>query len=217
MPAAGPGGDRRPGQRREVVAVTSGRQLGMSVVACLAGSGLAVYAVTRVWSVEITERPGLSPLRATTTGAAHVPWVIGLALVALAGAGALLATRGLVRRVLGGLLALVGAAVAIGMVTGRAGLHAGAAGAGATFWPIAGVVGGAIIVVAGLAAARHGHRWPAMGSRYDRSQAPPPAGDLAAGSRPSPSTGPAASGEPSPVDTRAAWDALDHGVDPTDR
>ena len=202
-----------------MAAVTGGRQLGRSVLACAAGAALSIYAATRVWQIKVTVRPGLSDLRATTTGAAHEPWLVGLALVALAGAGALLATRGLLRRLLGALLALVGAAVAAGAIIGRAGLDPGAAGAGATIWPAACVLGGALIVLGGLAAARQGHLWPAMGSRYDRRPAPPAPADLTAGSRPPATAGLNNGGEPAGdrVDTRAVWDALDRGVDPTDR
>jgi hypothetical protein len=171
--------------------MTYGRQLGTSVLACLAGAGLALYAVTRVWSVTVTERPGLSPLRDTTTGTAAEPWVAGLAVVALAGAGALLATRGVVRRVLGVLLVVTGLGVAAGTIAGRAGLAGGSIA-----WPVAGAVGGAIIAGGGLIAARSGHRWPVMSARYDRTPA---------------------TTAPEPADTRATWDALDHGVDPTDR
>jgi uncharacterized membrane protein (TIGR02234 family) len=202
-----------------VAAVTGGRQLGRSVLACAAGAALSLFAATRVWQVEVTVRPGLSTLRASTTGAAHEPWLVGLALVALAGAGALLATRGLLRRLLGVLLAVIGAAVAAGAIVGRAGLEPGAAGAGATVWPVACVAGGAMIVVGGLVAARQGHLWPTMGSRYDRRPVPPAPADLAAKARPSATAGLNNGGEPAGdrVDTRAAWDALDRGVDPTER
>ena len=244
--------------------MTPQRELGTAVVACLGGAAVAIYGATRVWSVQVTERPGLTSLRATTTGAAHQPWLIGLALVALAGAGALLATRGLARRGLGVVLALVGAGLVVAAITGRASLDAGAAGAAATFWPIAGAAGGALVAWGGQAAARHGHRWPAMGSRYERRPAPPSTTEPAAGQpspagpSPSPSPEPASVGAPadgvspdgvspdrvspdrvspgggaaadrsadgrvaddrpeafSPVDARAAWDALDRGDDPT--
>ena len=79
----------------------------------------------------------MSDLRTARTGADVEPWVVGLALVALAGTGALLATRGWLRRVLGGLLALAGLGVAAGAVAGRAGLDSGAAGAGGDVWPVA--------------------------------------------------------------------------------
>jgi hypothetical protein len=161
-----------------------------------------------------------------------MPLLVGLALAALAGAGALLATRGTVRRVLGGLLALAGAALAATAVLARTGLDPGRAGAGAMVWPAACVLGGAMIIAAGLTAARHGHRWPAMGSRYERGRVPPPPADVGAGAGPLAAAGrnrgetpgeivgagpaPAEIASPvEPVDTRAAWEALDRGEDPT--
>lgn len=183
--------------------MTPGRRLASAVLLCAAGAGLAVYGVTRTWSEIVTARPGLSSLRDTRTGSDLEPWVIGLALVALAGAGALLATRGPVRRLLGGVLALVGLGVAAGAIAGRAGLAVGSAGTGATFWPVACVLGGLLTLLGGLAAARSGHEWPAMGARYERRGAGgPPAADADVDQR---------------VDTRAAWDALDRGDDPTAR
>jgi uncharacterized membrane protein (TIGR02234 family) len=115
----------------------------------------------------------------------------------------LLATRGLVRRLLGGLLAAVGLGVMAGAIAGRAGLAVGSAGAGATGWPLVCVLGGLLIVLGGLSAARYGHRWPAMGARYERRGA--------ADARP------AGTEADQRVDTRAAWDALDRGDDPTAR
>jgi uncharacterized membrane protein (TIGR02234 family) len=198
------------------------RRLGSAVLACVAGAGLAIYAATRTWSLRVVVRPGLPDLRTARTGAEQMPLLVGLALVALAGAGALLATRGTVRRMLGGLLALCGAAMAVIAVLGRAGLDPGRAGAAATVWPAACVLGGAMIVAAGLAAARHGHHWPAMGLRYERGEVPPRPAEAGAGTGPLPAAGHTRSHTPDagapqtgPVDTRAAWDALDRGDDPT--
>ncbi|BBH66993.1 hypothetical protein ACTI_36780 [Actinoplanes sp. OR16] len=173
----------------------------LSVLACLAGGGLTLYAVTRVWSVQVELRPGLSDLRTEQTGAESQPWLIGLALVALAGTGALLATRGRVRRGLGVLLTLIGAGIVAGGVLARVTLDAGDAGASAFLWPVACVLGGAAVVAGGLLAARHGHQWSAMSARYERSTAPEPVTRTA-------------SAEP---DTRSLWDALDRGDDPTVR
>ena len=191
-----------------------------AVAGCLAGAALAIYAATRTWSLRVVERPGLPDLRSAATGAQHAPWLVGLALVALAGAGALLATRGLARRLLGVLLAVAGAGVAVGAVAARAGLDTGRAGGAGTFWPVACSAGGALIVAAGLAAAWHGRSWPIMGSRYERAGAPAVPAEPGGRSGPLPAAGPE-SGEAadqrtdSPVDTRAVWDALDRGDDPT--
>jgi hypothetical protein len=159
----------------------------------------------------VTPRPGLSSLRETTTGAAAQPWTVALAVVALGGAGALLATRGVLRRGLGGLLTAVGAGVAVAAIAARASLGSGAG------WAAACVVGAALIAAGGLSAARRGHLWPAMGSRYERTTVPPPQAQPGAGSEPSAAAGPGrpVTGTDPRVDTRAAWDALDRGDDPT--
>ena len=107
------------------------RSFAVALLLGLAGGGLAIYGATRTWSVQVIVRPGLPDLRTARTGADDFPLLIGLALVALAGAGALLATRGVIRRVLGGLLAVVGAGVILQALTGRIGLDIGRAGAGA--------------------------------------------------------------------------------------
>ncbi|BAL86783.1 putative membrane protein [Actinoplanes missouriensis 431] len=169
-----------------------------AIAACLAGAGLTLYAVTRVWSVQVEHRTGLSDLRTEQTGAESQPWLIGLAVVALAGTGALLATRGRVRRGLGVLLALIGVGIVAGGVLARVTLDAGEAGAAAAIWPVACVLGGAAVAAGGVLAARHGHLWSAMSARYERSSAPPPQPDVSA-------------------DSRTLWDALDRGEDPTVR
>jgi uncharacterized membrane protein (TIGR02234 family) len=192
------------------------RLLAYTVGLCLAGAGLALFAATRVWSVQVTARPGLSDLRTARTGAEQVPWLTALALVALAGAGALPATRGVARRVLGVLLVLAGAGMAAGAVAGRAGLDAGAAGSAAVVWPVACVAGATAVLVGGWWTVRHGHRWPAMGARYER-----PAGAANPDHARPAQEGVDLAGvdlagvDQTGVDTRVAWDALDRGEDPT--
>ncbi|GIF37814.1 Trp biosynthesis-associated membrane protein [Actinoplanes xinjiangensis] len=171
-----------------------------AVASGLAGAGLALFGATRVWAVAVEQRPGLSDLRTEQTGAEAQPWLIGLAVVALAGTGALLATRGVVRRLLGAVLALAGAGIAVGAVLARAGVDPGAAGPAGTAWPVACAGGGAAVLVAGVLAARHGHRWSAMSARYERRPAAPVRVEA---------DGPTAG--------RDLWDALDRGEDPTAR
>lgn len=194
----------------------SRRSYGLTLLACLAGAASALYAVTRSWSIQVTARPGMTDLRTVRTGADLEPWVIGLALVSLAGTGALLATGGWVRRGLGVLLTLAGLGVAAGAIVGRAGLDPGAAGAGGTVWPTACALGGAIIAAGGLCAARLGHHWPRMSTRYERRQVPPPRSSPTDESEPPAGAGLDRAGDSAqPVDHRAAWDALDRGDDPT--
>ncbi|MFU8854248.1 Trp biosynthesis-associated membrane protein [Micromonospora sp. SL1-18] len=174
------------------------RELTYAVLLCLAGAGLALWAVTRSWSVEVTARGSLPPVRHARTGADLLPWVSALALVGLAGGGAVLATRGRVRRLLGGLLTLVGLAVAAG---GGYGMTAALGGGVGRQWPALVLVGGLIAAVGGAFTALRGGAWPAMGARYERQARP--SGRADAG-RPAVERG-----------TRDAWEALDRGEDPT--
>jgi hypothetical protein len=170
--------------------MTGRRQLAYAVVACLAGAGLALFAATRTWVVEVDPRPApLPPIRAARTGGDVIAWLPALAVAGIAGAGGLLATRAAVRRAVGVLLLLIGLAIA-----GGAG-HAAALRDGVDeAWPVLCAIGGLAVAAAGAAALARGQRWPAMGARYER-----PAGR--SGERPATPTG--------------AWDALDRGEDPT--
>jgi len=170
------------------------RWLSYTVLGCLAGAGLALFAVTRTWLVVQTARSGPTPLVEYRTGADLVPWLRALALVGLAGAGALLATRGVARAVVGGLVAACG----LGLM---AGAGYGVSRDASPWWPAMLALGGATLVALGGLAAVRGRRWPALGARYER-----PAGGRVEG-QPAPST-PGAS-------TTQAWDALDRGEDPT--
>lgn len=166
------------------------RRYALAVLLCVVGGGLALFAATRVWVVEVTPRGGgLSDQRTLRTGAQSAAWLPAVAVVGLAGAGALLATRGVVRRGVGGLSVLLGAAVALG-----AAASAGTADPGRLAWPVLAALGGVATVAGGVLAALYGHRWPVMGARYERRPADQPRG-----------------ADP----TRSAWDALDRGEDPT--
>ncbi|HEX6497545.1 MAG TPA: Trp biosynthesis-associated membrane protein [Micromonosporaceae bacterium] len=183
MSGTGPASvDQRVGGRRELT---------YTVLGCLVGAGLALLSASRTWSVEVTARPApLPPLRQPHTGAALAAWLPALALVALAGAGALLATRRSGRVAVGILLVLCGLGIAAGGGYGLAEVPGASAG-----WPVVALLGGVLVVAAGLVATAHGRRWPSMGGRYER--------DAGSGS-----TG-RGGGE------RDAWDALDRGEDPT--
>ncbi|MBY8872726.1 Trp biosynthesis-associated membrane protein [Micromonospora sp. PLK6-60] len=176
------------------------RELTYAVLFCLAGAGLALWAATRTWAVELAERPPLPPVRTARTGGALLPWLPALAVVGLAGGGAVLATRGAVRRALGVLLALLGLAVAAG---GGYGLVAAFGGEVSRQWPALCLVGGVLAAAGGGLTAVRGRGWPAMGARYER-----PARDGDGGPVP-------AEGRVTGRRTTEAWDALDRGEDPT--
>ncbi|MFI6230700.1 Trp biosynthesis-associated membrane protein [Micromonospora echinospora] len=181
------------------------RELTYAVLLCLAGAGLAVWAATRTWAVEVTPRPvPLPALREERSGAALLPWLPALAVVALAGAGAVLATRRGLRRAVGLVILVLGAAVAVG---GGYALTATFAGEVSRQWPALCLFGGVLAAVGGGWTALRGATWPAMGARYER----PARGGGATTSGGPEATGAAASTR----GTTDAWDALDRGEDPT--
>jgi hypothetical protein len=136
--------------------MTPRRELAATVLGCLAGAGLALFSATRTWSVEVLPRPQpLSPQRITHTGG---PLPAALAVVALAGAGALLATRGAGRLAVGVLLGLSGLGIAAGGARGLPGA-----------WPVLCVLGGVAVAAAGAATVVRGRGWQSMGTRYERA------------------------------------------------
>ena len=143
------------------------RELAVTVLLCAAGGGLALFAASRTWLVETVARPApLGPVSTPRSGTELIPALAAVSLVALAGAGALLAARGWGRRLVGALIASAGLAAA-GLALselGRAGIAPGWVGATAT--------GGLVAAGAGAFALVRGSAWPRLGARYERP-APP--------------------------------------------
>ena len=177
----------------------SGRALGLACVGLALAAVLLWGASAAVWFRATP--PGRTPVVAA--GAAVLPSLTGVALVALAGIAAVVATAGLVRRALACLLGLAGVAVA-GFAVAAAlapsfpatALPAGAADAGrpaVTAAPLLAVAGGLVLAGVGLFVLLREPRMARLGARY-----------AAAGTRPT-VTDP----------DRAAWVALDEGRDPT--
>jgi Tryptophan-associated transmembrane protein (Trp_oprn_chp) len=177
------------------------RGLATAVLACVGGSLLALFAGSRTWAVQVhLQSPPLPPLRVGETGMAELPWLSAVTLVALAGAGALLATRGRLRAVVGIVLLLSGLGV---LSAGGYGL-AGIAGVRVA-WPLLCLPAGALVAGSGAVALRRGRTWPAMGARYER---PAPVTEFG------PEHDQVQRIGPSPSDV-AMWDALDRGEDPS--
>ncbi|MGW5354901.1 TIGR02234 family membrane protein [Streptomyces sp. NPDC004031] len=202
---------RRAGLRTLAVALPAGA-LGASLVLVAAGKtwsrGYAAFGETNL------------PVHASGTDTTALPGA--LALVGLASLVAVFAVRRAGRHVVSALLALSGLGT-VAAALARRGSHAAVNEAAAstaglahdtarhvttTGWPFVSVAGGLLLLVAGLLALRHGPSWPAMSSRYDRT-------DTARPARP---RGPAARRPAPPVDPDRAedlWKALDRGEDPT--
>ncbi|WP_167521589.1 TIGR02234 family membrane protein [Microbispora triticiradicis] len=208
VPAAAPGRAGSP----------AGRSLLVWLAACAAGGGLALLAAGRRWvTLGAAGGPGGAG-QDGLTGGDLVAWLSPAALAALAAAVAVLAARGIGRRMIGGVVALLGAAVAAGAwdgtrdatVAAAARAHATAAtvsGAAipvesrAWVWPLLAAAGGLVLLGSGAVAAVRGARWPGMSGRYERD---------AGHARTEPGRAPARDAD------RAMWDALDEGEDPTD-
>jgi hypothetical protein len=208
--------------------MTARRQLAIAVVGCLAGAGLALFASAQTWVVEEGLRPvPLPPLGIHRSGSDLVPGVPALAYVALAGAGAILATRRRLRTVVGALVSFVGLVM---IVLLRGALDNTDVD---LLWVGLVAVGGLIVTAAGVLTLRNGARWPGLGARYERPAPaePHPAasgpstamvGSEPPGGEPASHTRPAESGRPEDavVDSgtrqhTAWWDAIDRGEDPT--
>jgi uncharacterized membrane protein (TIGR02234 family) len=190
------------------------REFALALLLDALGAGGALLLAVRHWQTVTVPRPApLHDLTVQVTGRTVDAAPTALALVALAGVVAVLATRGTVRRVVGAVIAAAGAALVWRAVTASSALSAGRArsvvadkrsSADLTgldvhvvthpaWWALT-VVCGALVLIGGALVAARGHRWQAMSSRYE---APDEERDRA----------------------RAAttfWTALDRGEDPTE-
>ncbi|TDD69677.1 TIGR02234 family membrane protein [Jiangella aurantiaca] len=178
-----------------------------------AGGVLGLVAASRTWGTA-EQSSALSVTSTTVSGSDLLPLAPAVALVALAAVVAIPAVRRLGRRVVGGVLAVLGlvqalmAALALADLRGRVSdwLTTGPEATGpvdsvstSPAWAVAVVVAGLLVAAAGLLVAVRGPSWPAMGARYERS----------GGRAPRRTASKPAEGN------RAAWDALDRGDDPT--
>lgn len=175
-------------------------------LAGLAGGGALALAVAQAtWVVARRKDVGFDT---SFGGSAIAGGLVACSLVAMAGAVAVLASRGVVRRAVGALLAVMGAVVAwsalavlvgpaaavrgpLDAVTGGASASAPHVVSLAWWWCVLAVVGGLAVLAAGALTALRGTRWPVMAARYD---------------------GPAGSRRRAAPD---AWSLLDRGEDPT--
>jgi uncharacterized membrane protein (TIGR02234 family) len=172
-----------------------------------AGCLLVLLAAGRAWITNARDPGGVAEM-VSPTGADLSPVLTPLALAGLAGVVAVLAAKGVGRRLIGALLALCGLAAALGAwtATGEEGVRtwlrehnvlAGAASATwdtVVIWPVLAGLGAALMLAGGIAAVAWGGRWAGMSDRYERTPAPT---------------------APQAADDRALWDALDRGDDPT--
>ena len=92
----------------------SRREYALGLVLGAAGAGLVLLSVRQGWARALTPAPPPLPAgTATVTGQDLIPLAGGLGVAALATLAAVIATRGLARRLTGALLAAFGAAIAV--------------------------------------------------------------------------------------------------------
>ncbi len=157
------------------------------VLGLLACGGLAFLAASRTWVEATVRAEGLPPDSIAVTGTDAQPLVPALALVVVTGALAVLAASVRVRWLVGVLLVVVGVAAALLVVTGGSSVDAAldAAvrdstaftgdnvpdGRRSAIWP--GIATASFLLAAGLGVLviRMAGSWPMMGGRFDAPSA----------------------------------------------
>ena len=184
------------------------REFTLALLAGAAGAGLVVLAARQAWAHAVFTPPRPLPAQdIAVTGQQLVPLASALALAALACLAAVIATRSGIRRAVGVLLAVIGAGA---VAATSAGLRASTVLAAARAqhevivtgptrviqagapWQAAAVAGAIVIMLAGLATAWRGPRWPVMSSRFERTPA-----------------------RQHHTDSATMWESLSRDVDPT--
>lgn len=220
----GPARPARPGPAR------AGRRGGtrLAVALLTVGGAAVLLAAVQTWIRATVHRGAPLPdLSVRLPGRAVEPAVLGLGVVAVAAALAVLATSGVIRRLVGVVVVLAGLAVLWRSATGvdvSAGrilqlvgerqpgavlTTSGVEASRVVVWPVLAAVAGLVIAVAGVYTAAAGHRWAALSNRYEA----PVAGS---GTPPR-----AAAALPEDVERErmrtdaALWHGLDRGEDPT--
>ncbi|WP_040320171.1 Trp biosynthesis-associated membrane protein [Aeromicrobium marinum] len=182
------------------------RLYGPVVLGLVLTGGGAWLAARRPWSTTVVGDGDAVGSTFTLAGSETVPVVGALALVVAAAALGVLSTSGWVRRVVGLVVVAAAAGGAASTFAGPDALVEERLQTVAAFttgdpvvtdptaWPWVTAVAFVAAAVLGVLVVLHGHRWPAMSSRYDRTDAV---------ARPV---------EPTGTDL---WKALDDGRDPT--
>jgi uncharacterized membrane protein (TIGR02234 family) len=229
------------------------REFALVLLVGAAGAGVVLLALRQAWAVAVFTQPRPLPAQdISVTGQQLVPLAGALALAALACLAAVIATRSAVRRVAGGLLAILGvgagiAAVAAVRASGvlaaaRASAAADALGGSTTSgstpggpvhaiiiagsgghvvmsgvpWHVVAACGAAAIVLAGLATAWRGPRWPVMSARFERTGAAAGRAGAADGRAGAPDGRAAPAQAPAAPDSATMWESLSRDLDPTD-
>jgi uncharacterized membrane protein (TIGR02234 family) len=222
--SAPPGSAPAPGSAAEAASATvteqgrvrparrASRAKGAAALLAAVGSGVILLTIGRGWAHGEVTTPITFKVSASGSQLTGVPYALGLA--GLAGSVALLAVRNVGRYLVGALLALAGAGSVYAVADRLNGLdaalrtQAGTQGLGSdavissvddTVWPYLTILGGVLLLLAGLYTLARGRSWSGLGGRYEA---------------------PAAAAQPQPesdreVTARDIWDAQGRGSDLT--
>lgn len=191
-------------------ATAGGRRVLATAVVAGAASGVVTWwASGRTWGRASLVAETGARVAVTVTGRSVEPAIAALGLALLVLAGAIVATRGWLRRLVGlvvvvlggaviGIAATSGSDVAAALRQRAFGVAAASVSGGLSGWAVLCIVAAVLAVAVGAATVGWGARWPALGAKYEPPSAPP--------TRPDP--------DPT-MSADAAWAALDRGEDPT--
>lgn len=198
-----------------------------AIVATIVGAGLALLSWSQTWfALELTDASAQGSGDAIAVpGSTASPALAALGLAGLALAAALAIAGPAIRIVLGALEVVLGGCVLlaawltlgdpVGAVSPAVTDATGVSGSGPTAelvasadptaWPVAVVIGGVLLVAAGVVVLATGTRWPASSRRY-RAARLADAGEPVSG---------AAAGRAASDRAIDDWDELSRGDDPT--
>jgi uncharacterized membrane protein (TIGR02234 family) len=180
------------------------------VLGLLGALGITVGA-SHPWVTATSSVQGLPTIHASASGADLSPLAGALGVVVLAGFGAVIATRGWVRRGLGVAIVVASVVVVVSAADPGAASDVLRSGLSAKGWSGGGyhtstepwrwlvLVSALVTLAAGAATARYGGQWAVMGGRYDAPSVP----------------GPAATKPAEDLTENDVWQAIDQGRDPT--
>lgn len=152
---------------------------GPTLVVGLLGAIAATVGVAKPWVTASVQETGLPSIEAQVTGSDLAPLAGALGVVVLAAFGAVIATRGWVRRSLGVLIVVASAVLLVTAVHPPAStdaLHDALTAKGWTGgqldpatsgWRWLTLIGSGLALAAGFAISLYGARWATMGSQYD--------------------------------------------------